>query len=356
MPKKVYYSEIFFTETYYVNGVNIFDDNYREFVSKIDLDLRMDLSFSKLKSANLYLIKGRNFEFELAISKDRDFYIICYLNARTYLKSRSNQVISQVDAEKNYRELKDLALANSEFNEDYIYSNSKLFRAKLRKNDASVEVSYENLEVDDEMMLYFFENVSPENFFSWERLHGISFFESKESAIEEAKRNLGVMDVDGVDKTVAKRWVPLDKILWRFQHSSRYVFLYQLRIMLITIIFFLFIGVVIALSGFSNWKIMYLFGGTALITITISLFAMRTNGFNMFYEVTDKRVVVFDGLYHDVYYDNIDSIKAKKKMLSRKRGTIAIKKKNRFFRLKIKNIEDYNDVYNTINDFIEKRC
>ena len=41
MRKKVYFSEIVFTNDYYINGINIFDENNIEFIDNIDLDLKL---------------------------------------------------------------------------------------------------------------------------------------------------------------------------------------------------------------------------------------------------------------------------------------------------------------------------
>ena len=46
MRKKVYFSEIIFTNEYYINGVNILDDNNVEYLGNIDIDLKVNLSFS----------------------------------------------------------------------------------------------------------------------------------------------------------------------------------------------------------------------------------------------------------------------------------------------------------------------
>ena len=60
MRKKVYFSEIVFTDDYYINGINIFDENNIEFIDNIefeDIDTRISntfmLGFRKIKGINV---------------------------------------------------------------------------------------------------------------------------------------------------------------------------------------------------------------------------------------------------------------------------------------------------------------
>mgnify|MGYP003292832406 CR=1 FL=1 len=58
MSKRVYYSEIVFTNEFFVDGINIFDSNNVEFIKNIDIDLKMNLSFSKINNAKVFKIKN----------------------------------------------------------------------------------------------------------------------------------------------------------------------------------------------------------------------------------------------------------------------------------------------------------
>ena len=46
MRKRVYFSEIVFTNEYYIDGINIFNNANVEYIESIAIDLRMNLSFS----------------------------------------------------------------------------------------------------------------------------------------------------------------------------------------------------------------------------------------------------------------------------------------------------------------------
>ena len=74
--KKAGCSEIVFTDQYYINGVDVFDDANVELLGNIDVDLRMDLSFSKLRNAKLYKIKSLG--CKIAIADVRDFKIVIF--------------------------------------------------------------------------------------------------------------------------------------------------------------------------------------------------------------------------------------------------------------------------------------
>lgn len=84
MRKKVYFSEIIFTNEYYINGVNILDDNNVEYLGNIDIDLKVNLSFSKIDNAKLIKIKDLN--FEIVIAEVKDFKIVCYLKSNMFYK------------------------------------------------------------------------------------------------------------------------------------------------------------------------------------------------------------------------------------------------------------------------------
>ncbi len=71
--KKSHFSDIIFTDKYYYNGVNILDDNNREQVKSLDIELGFKVSFNKLKDSVMYLVKGKTQNFKLVISKVRDF-------------------------------------------------------------------------------------------------------------------------------------------------------------------------------------------------------------------------------------------------------------------------------------------
>ena len=78
MRKKVCFSEIVFTNEYYICGVNVLDENEVEYVETIAIDLEVNLSFSKIDNAKVYRIKESN--IKIVISEIRDFKIVSYLN------------------------------------------------------------------------------------------------------------------------------------------------------------------------------------------------------------------------------------------------------------------------------------
>ena len=84
MRKKVYFSEIVFTNEYYIDGINIFNNANVEYIESIATDLRMNLSFSKIDNAKVYLIKNLN--KKIVIADVRDFKIVCYLKSNMFFK------------------------------------------------------------------------------------------------------------------------------------------------------------------------------------------------------------------------------------------------------------------------------
>ena len=107
MRKKVYFSEIIFTNEYYINGVNILDDNNVEYLGNIDIDLKVNLSFSKIDNAKLIKIKDLN--FEIVIAEVKDFKIVCYLKSNMFYKI-CNHPRHQESLYKNYNLLEEYVI------------------------------------------------------------------------------------------------------------------------------------------------------------------------------------------------------------------------------------------------------
>ena len=103
MYKKTGFSEIIFPKEYYIDGVNVFDDANRTLLKYDDIAIEdINLSFSKIKSAPLYLINGKSRKFRLYIVAIRDFIIVSfYSNGEFYrLCNQSNH--RKEDHKKNY--------------------------------------------------------------------------------------------------------------------------------------------------------------------------------------------------------------------------------------------------------------
>ncbi len=348
MYRKVFFSEIHFTNSFYIDGVNVLDDKNRRFLGKINVDINMRLSFSKIENVNLYEIDGKDFSFKVAIANVRDFYIICYMDSMTYSKAQRNRVVADESNTLNRKELLNLALSKIQKDEAHIYSSDNLYRASIKAEESGIQVIYEVLTIEAEQNFYFYENISAENFFFWDQLTGVSYFDSLENAQKEIDQSLKTLGSRRYEEVLYRGFEIEDTELWSFQHSKRFVFLYQLKYILITLVFFLAIGAAMALTQIANWYIMFLFGGVGLFTLAVSMLALKNNGLLINYRITEKMIILFDGISHIIKYRDIKEIKIKKNLRNKQTGTITIKRKNKLFNSKIINIPEAKKVYEII--------
>ena len=188
MRKKVYFSEIVFTNEYYIDGIDILNNENVEYIESIDIDLRMNLSFSKIDNAKVYLIKALN--IKIVIAEVRDFKIICYLKSNMFFKI-CNHPRHYESLIKNHYLLEEFAIDKiKKLREDNtLYSPDCKTRAVISNDNGVISVQYQALETFDEIDFYFYEDISSDNFWLWENLEGVSYFDSEEKARLEAAAN-----------------------------------------------------------------------------------------------------------------------------------------------------------------------
>jgi len=348
MYRKAYFSEIHFTNSFYIDGVNVLEDKNRRCIGKISVDLNMRLSFSKIENASLYEIDGKDFSFKVAIAKVRDFYIICYMDSMTFSKVQRNRVVASESKLLNRKELLNLALNKIKKDEIHIYSSDNLYRASIKEEESGIQVIYEVLTIEDEQSFYFYESISSDNFFFWDQLSEVSYFESLENAQKEIDINLKTLGSRRYEDVFYWGNEIEDTELWRFHHSKRFVFLYQLKYILVALALILVIGAAMAITQITNWYIMVLFGGVDLFTLAVSMLALKNNGLLINYRITEKMIMLFDGISHNIKYSDIKEIKMKKNLHNKHSGTIIIKRKNKIFKYRIIQIPETNKVYEII--------
>ena len=183
--KKARYSEIVFTDQYYIDGVDVFNDANVEYLGNIDVDLGMNLSFSKLRNAKLCKIKS--LDYKIAIAEVRDFKIIAYLSFKEFLNiCNYPRHFESMMKNRNLLEQFVINKIKQSSNENSIYAPDFRTRAYISYVDGVLSLKYQQLEIEDELYFYFFEGVNSNNFWNWEDLPGVSFFDSFESAKKEA--------------------------------------------------------------------------------------------------------------------------------------------------------------------------
>ena len=144
MRKKVYFSEIVFTNEYYIDGIDIFNNANVEYIESIAIDLRMNLSFSKIDNAKVYLIKNLN--KKIVIADVRDFKIVCYLKSNMFFKicNHPRHLESLI---KNHDLLEEFAIKKIKTikKDNILYSSNYKTRAVISNENGVISVQYQTL-------------------------------------------------------------------------------------------------------------------------------------------------------------------------------------------------------------------
>ena len=88
MRKSVTFFEKVFTDKFYINGIDVFDENNVELLEFINIDLGIVSSDSKIDNAKLCIVKELG--IKIVIAKKEDYAIVCYPNYRTFLNSANH--------------------------------------------------------------------------------------------------------------------------------------------------------------------------------------------------------------------------------------------------------------------------
>ena len=268
MSKKVYFSEIVFTNEFFVDGINIFDSNNVEFVKNIDIDLKMNLSFSKINNAKVFKIKKLG--FKIVIAHVRDFKIICYLNSNMFFKV-SNHPKNYESKHKNYTLLEGYAISKikESLDDNMVYSSDYKTRAFISNNNGLVSLKYQRLEIEDEEDFYLYEDVNSNNFWTWEDVPGISYFDTLDNAKKEAITSLKNYNSDSYRYHKEPNNIIWEYILTRFE-----TFLYMMKFIIIVPISVVLLSCLMPISGITNWNFIWLSSGCSTLAILISILAI----------------------------------------------------------------------------------
>lgn len=347
MRKKVYFSEIVFTNEYYIDGINIFNNANVEYIESIAIDLRMNLSFSKIDNAKVYLIKNLN--KKIVIADVRDFKIVCYLKSNMFFKicNHPRHLESLI---KNHCLLEEFAIEKIKKikKDNILYSPNYKTRAIVSNENGVISVQYQTLEIFDEIDFYFYEDISSDNFWVWEDLKGISYFDSEEKARLEAVAFLNNY-VEKTNRYFDKPYVSL----WKYQSNKIESCLYMMKFIMLGPNVIILLSCLLPLLGQSNWNILWLTGGCALFTFILASIVAWKNINPMSYEITDKGIVCCKGMFYTTTFDNIKSVKVKKNIFNKKRGSIKFKLFiGSSINYNFDNIENVEEAYNIIKERI----
>lgn len=349
MRKSVAFFEKVFTDKFYINGIDVFDENNVELLKYINIDLGIVSSDSKIDNAKLYIVKELG--IKIVIAKKEDYAIVCYPNYRTFLNSANHprHKESQLLNLKLLEEFVIQKLKNSS-DDSCVYSPDYKTRAVITTEDKLVSVKYQALEVLDIELDYFYEGVNSNNFWTWEDLPGVSYFDS----VETAKKEATVFLAKYLSEPRRRFTFEPDNVLWSYQLSRSQTWLYMMSFAMAPAIIWVLLSCLFPLFGQSNWNILYLSGGSSLFALILGGIATGKNCNCVTYEITDKGIRVVKGTFFETTFDNIKKVKIRRNLFDKNKGSIKFKlRKGLALNYNFDNIEHIDDAYKILAQQME---
>ncbi len=146
-----------------------------------------------------------------------------------------------------------------------------------------------------------------------------------------------------------------EELQWEFFWGIKKSFFAQMKIAGLTALAFVCLWMIFPLLGLSNWFIVGLIGIISAITMIIAGFVIWKNKVEYSYHISDKKIVIYNGIVLETTYKNIRNVKLKKSMLGKSPNTIQLYvKKGWNINYTLRNIPDAEKIYNLIIENIAK--
>ena len=141
----------------------------------------------------------------------------------------------------------------------------------------------------------------------------------------------------------------LGELLWSCQLGPWRSFWILSKYMLLGALPVPILSMLLPLMGHSNWNVLYLSGGCAILALIIGIIVFLRNPTEYDYQISTKKVFIFDGLSRQTDLSNIKSVKMRHSLFCRDRGTIRLKlKKGRSLGYALVNIPEVDKVYHLL--------
>lgn len=336
------FSEIMFCPEYYIDGVNVFDDENRVHLGKVDIDLRLRVSYSKLDNVDVYQVKGKHVSVKICISKVKDFYIISYYDSKEFYKVARFRRELLSSSKKNRELLENIAIKQSKEkdNPNIMYSSNNKRRVYIENKDDIIMVYHQYLEVRDYMSYHFREDISSSNYWNWELGVGVSYYASIDDAKAASK--------DWISEKYDEPEYEDVSYLWAEELGKKESILQHLKYAYIGLAIFTIPWIFFPLFGLSKWGLMLLIGMIDVMSIVIAFLALYFQNNNVSYHITDKSIIIIMGVEKEIPFDNIESFDLIKK---KNKGTIKFKlKKGLSKSAKFINVVDYETAYKILKE------
>lgn len=139
------------------------------------------------------------------------------------------------------------------------------------------------------------------------------------------------------------------ELLWSCQLGTKRSFWVQWKYAMLGAWILPILSILFPLTGNSNWNVLFLTGGCAIFTLVIAAIVLLQHPLDINYQITTKKVFIFNGLSLNAEFSNIKKVKMRRSLFNKKRGTIKLKlKKGRSLNYVLEDIPEVDQVYNLI--------
>lgn len=181
-------------------------------------------------------------------------------------------------------------------------------------------------------------------------------------SLQDIWEEIEIISIDGVSESdydmqtcscnYIERLNQVGELQWSYFLSKKESFFIQLRYILIGVLILPILSILLPLFNLSDWNILFLSGGCAVI---IAIIIMLKDRVIVNYRISTKKIFIFKGIGFETTYNNIRRVKLKKFIFKKNYGTIKLYLKKGFsFNYHLENIPNPEEVYNLIIENMEK--
>lgn len=183
--------------------------------------------------------------------------------------------------------------------------------------------------------------------------------------LEQIWDDIEIVEIDGISESeyeslsgsysFVEQMQEDEELQWEFFWGIKKSFFAQMKIAGLTALVFVFLSMVFPLFGLSNWAFVILTGIVSAITMVIAGVVIWKNKVEYSYHISDKKIVIYNGIVLETTYKNIRNVKLKKSMFRKSPNTIQLYvKKGWNINYTLRNIPDAEKIYNLIIENIAK--
>ena len=182
--------------------------------------------------------------------------------------------------------------------------------------------------------------------------------------LKEIWDEIEILSIDGVlendyDEQICsynyvERLKQMGELQWSYSHSFKKSFLLHLKYMILGVLILPILSTLIPLFGIGNWNTVFLFVLFSVLALIVGILVILRNRVCVNYNITTKRIFIFNGLSCETTYDNIKKVKLIKFIFNKGYGTIKLYvKKGLSLNYHIEDIPNVEKIYNLIVENIK---